>query len=579
MLFASKMALAKHTTSILSKNRRFQVANGTMRSKSAFTANYHNCQRRKQSLATDRSSSHLPKQTIANSMTQLTSTQTSPHLEKDKPPTSSYNPIVQSRIDALISHPAVVWDESSTFSSMHKKKLNRRHLHLFDRSNNSVSEKDNNISKSGTSIYQDDLFDKFATAVCHAGVVARKEVFETWASALYIHYTFLRNDNSSENSSGIEPIKRIVDVAAGHGLLAWALLLLSDHDERNNDNELTVFCLDVQMPPSAEIIHTNMIQQWPHLNERFDYVEARLEQLVPHKSCLLASVHACGILSDILVATAAEHQMPLAVVPCCHSRKRKLLENCASPFAKREYDDILNAKRSLPNLADLLDGARIAALENAGCDVMEFFIPEIFTGKNRLIMSRPNDAMEAKSDDTAASIATRRRSTPFRKGQMPPLLDKDSPTTTAINPKARFMKGFYVPCEDTKESRDIVSKIAGRAAANKRKELMHNRNHVIAPQMDLSLWLPPDDSDVDDRVMLTAESLALILKKASPENVTCDVSNLGDIYINPAGRKAQTFRVQYNQVDGETISFEDAKSMHAQLREAVPLQFPGAECR
>ena len=30
--------------------------------------------------------------------------------------------------------------------------------------------------------------------------------------------------------------KRIVDVAAGHGLLAWALLLLSDEEERNNNS-------------------------------------------------------------------------------------------------------------------------------------------------------------------------------------------------------------------------------------------------------------------------------------------------------------------------------------------------------
>ena len=169
--------------------------------------------------------------------------------------------------------------------------------------------------------YQDHLFDQFATVICNAGVVARKEVFETWASALYIHYSFLSTDDANYSSNGGRIIRRIVDVAAGHGLLAWALLLLSDEEERNNikknqqeQHPLTVFCLDVQMPPSAELIHEAMIQQWPHLNDRFDYVEARLEQLVPHKSCLLASVHACGILSDMLVSTAAKHQIPIALV-------------------------------------------------------------------------------------------------------------------------------------------------------------------------------------------------------------------------------------------------------------------------
>ena len=79
---------------------------------------------------------------------------------------------VEERISNLRTHPAVVWDTNSTFSSMHKKKLGRRHLMFFDRSHESN---------------RDVLFDEFATAVCNAGVVARKEVFETWASALYIH--------------------------------------------------------------------------------------------------------------------------------------------------------------------------------------------------------------------------------------------------------------------------------------------------------------------------------------------------------------------------------------------------------
>lgn len=94
--------------------------------------------------------------------------------------------ILESRINDLTSHPAVVWDESSTFASMQKKKLSRRHLHLFERSNDdgmntttSIEDHDddrNNINNINVVAYQDDLFDQFAKAVCEAGVVARKEV-------------------------------------------------------------------------------------------------------------------------------------------------------------------------------------------------------------------------------------------------------------------------------------------------------------------------------------------------------------------------------------------------------------------
>jgi hypothetical protein len=482
---------------------------------------------------------------------------------------TSSSSIVDLRIQDLKTHPAVVWDESSTFASVSKKKLSRRHLHLFDRrrrrKRNAASsttkhitdeKRDNYINMIDEKEeeeevdhceYQDHLFDEFATVVCNAGVVARKEVFETWASALYIHYSFLSTDDANDSSNSGRITRRIVDVAAGHGLLAWALLLLSDEEERNNikknqqeQHPLTVFCLDVQMPPSAELIHEAMIQQWPHLYDRFDYVEARLEQLVPHQSCLLASVHACGILSDMLISTAAEHQIPIALVPCCHSRKRKLLEESASPFAKREYDEILNAKESLPNLADLLDNARMTALENAGCDVTELFIPDLFTGKNRLILGSPttrrSDAIQYTPSDEKIIETERSSQQLLRKGQMPPLFDNDNATTVmnAINPKARFMKGFYVPCEDSNESRKLVSSISGRTAAIKRKELMHNRNHLNAPQMDLSLWLPSVEDFVsskrenkyDDKVLLTKEALSTILKGISPEYVRCEVSQL-----------------------------------------------------
>jgi len=74
------------------------------------------------------------------------------------------NPSVQDRIHNLISHSAVRWDESSSFSSMHRKKLRQRHVYLFDNNN-----------------ADDHLFNQFAKAICMAGVVAQKEVFETWA--------------------------------------------------------------------------------------------------------------------------------------------------------------------------------------------------------------------------------------------------------------------------------------------------------------------------------------------------------------------------------------------------------------
>jgi hypothetical protein len=276
---------------------------------------------------------------------------------------------------------------------MHKKKLGRRHLSLFDRTTGGGGIYVDSIPAAAAPPL-DRLFDQFAQTVCRAGVVARKEVFETWSAALYVHSHFFGDDAKAKATATAMDIdvsryiNRVADVAAGHGLLAWALLLLDDehrYRRRGNDDDyhdspprppLTAFCLDVKMPPSAEIIHSCMVTRWPHLESRFDYVEGRLEQLVVHPSCLLASVHGCGILSDILVATAAEHMVPLAVVPCCHSRKGVVLD-VASPFARDLYDDIINANGSVPDLSERLDEARVTALLNSGHGVKEIFLPKV----------------------------------------------------------------------------------------------------------------------------------------------------------------------------------------------------------
>ena len=475
---------------------------------------------------------------------------------------------------------------------MHRKKLGKRHLSLFDRRGSA------SIGDSAAGL--DHLFDQFAQAVCYAGVVARKEIFETWASALYIHSSFFGNEATMIDRD-IPRINRVADVAAGHGLLAWALLLLDDEHRRRcgNDDEhshrapLTAFCLDVKMPQSAEIVHSSMLRRWAHLDSQFHYVEGRLEQLAPHPSCLLASVHGCGILSDILVSAAAEHGVPMAIVPCCHSRKSVVLD-VASPFAKDLYYDIINTNGSVTDLSERLDEARMTALMNSGHEVKEIFLPKvsnikthrifdpkqlrlsyllmlhlntkIFTEKNRLIVSLPPGTQQPKP--SLPDPVVNRLHQPLdvaRKGRMPSL---DQP----ILPKLRFLKGFCVPCKDDEVSRLIVSDLAGRVAANHRKEVMHNRYHTKYPHLDLSLWLPEED------VGISEDAISHIVE--SKNKVECTVAKVGPVYVSRSGRSAQTFRIQYAPSDDTgMLSFDDARRMHEELYATIPISFPGAECR
>ena len=58
------------------------------------------------------------------------------------------------------------------------------------------------------------LFDRIARTVCRAGCLPRKELYEAWEVARRVRRRFRGG--------------RVVDLACGHGLLAYILRLLDD---------------------------------------------------------------------------------------------------------------------------------------------------------------------------------------------------------------------------------------------------------------------------------------------------------------------------------------------------------------
>ena len=73
------------------------------------------------------------------------------------------------------------------------------------------------ITKSKTNSHRDTFesknFQDYVKVVCSTSSIPRKELYEAWASAVLIQQYFPRE-------------RRIADLACGHGLLSWALLLL-----------------------------------------------------------------------------------------------------------------------------------------------------------------------------------------------------------------------------------------------------------------------------------------------------------------------------------------------------------------
>jgi hypothetical protein len=202
----------------------------------------------------------------------------------------------------------------------------------------------------------DTLFDAIARAVCRAGSLPRKELFEAWEVARRVRRLFRGG--------------RIVDMASGHGLLAMILLLL-------DDSSAEALAVDRYIPASATALAASLTDAWPRLKGRVRFVEADLKEVPLQQDDLIVSVHACGGLTDLVIERAMVAGTRVAVLPCCH--------------------DLAGA--DLGGLQGWLDGplamdiARVARLRSQGYRVTTQLIPQDITPKNRLLLAEPESRM------------------------------------------------------------------------------------------------------------------------------------------------------------------------------------------
>ena len=256
--------------------------------------------------------------------------------------------------------------------------------------------------------YTNSLFDQYARCACEANVTNFKELFESWCMATIVYEYFLKSqqENDDDTDSSRAPIvNRVADLACSHGLLSWALLVLSisssskstssttevstssastaagsmttknetsqEQQQQISPPNLSVVCIDKSMPKSVDRLYKSMTKRWPIFkhpmeddttsatttatgscsNSTFppsssywDYVEGDLEGVIPHESTLLVGVHCCGILTDKVIELAISSNSNVAIVPCCHTKKSLL------PYQLKHLEMIANASSEYCNV-------------------------------------------------------------------------------------------------------------------------------------------------------------------------------------------------------------------------------------
>ena len=195
----------------------------------------------------------------------------------------------------------------------------------------------------------DNLFDKIARAVCRAGILPRKELYETWEMAKRIRRRYRGG--------------RILDLACGHGLLAHILLILDDSSK-------TALAVDNNIPLNAARISETLIASWPRLTNRITYEEMNIKEITILPDDMVVSAHACGSLTDLIIDKATEQHARIAVLPCCHDLNESSTGGLEGWIEK--------------TLA--VDAVRAMNLRSKGYQIVTQKIPDTITPKNRLLM-------------------------------------------------------------------------------------------------------------------------------------------------------------------------------------------------
>ena len=196
------------------------------------------------------------------------------------------------------------------------------------------------------------LFDRIGRAVCEAGCLPRKELYEAWEVARRTRRLFRGG--------------RVVDVAGGHGLLAHVMLLLDDTSPH-------AVVIDPRIPPSAAAIHAALVESWPRLEDRVLFVRDELGAVELGSSDVVVSSHACGSLTDRILERAAAARARVAVLPCCHDIDRSETGGLSGWL----------------DAALAIDVVRAARLRDHEYRVWTQTIPLDITPKNRLLIGEP----------------------------------------------------------------------------------------------------------------------------------------------------------------------------------------------
>ena len=222
------------------------------------------------------------------------------------------------------------------------------------------------------------LFSELAAVVCKTGILPEKELHECWQMAEIVHRAF-------------PEALHIADLAAGHGLLGWILVLMA----RAGESPIlrTAVAVDITRSKSADTLAKAFKKNWPHLAESVYFVEGSIDAVRAGdgRRTVFVAVHACGSLSDRVLMAAVASGSSLAIMPCCHSLRRQASTlGGLARLSGLSMDAVLGSPASI-------DQFRMDALSALGYTVKEDLIQPEISAFHCIILGQAPDCSVIKT--------------------------------------------------------------------------------------------------------------------------------------------------------------------------------------
>ena len=386
------------------------------------------------------------------------------------------------------------------------------------------------------------LFRDVALVVCELGSMPRKELYECWQVAERVNEHF-------------PEARCVADLAAGHGLLAWLLLLLG----QSGGASRRVTSVDRKMPPSAEALSAAFSARWPELADSHAYVEGDLARVEPSEDTLLTALHACGPLTDAVLALSVRSRCSAAVVPCCHS-----LRKYAPPPSLGLDMSTLRASAAAVGPVATIDGCRLKLLSLHDYDVRTTHVDSRITPYNKLILARPRA-------ETAGTNA-----------RVPPPPEPPELLAAAWSKRS----GEPLPPPIRVSDASAIRAIAGRRVVSSRRAIEVSmwmdkegavderalgclaRRAALAPDWDAS----GEAAAVFDETKGVEQAAAVGATETADDAAPAVSVEMCDAYTDPSsGRQARSFRIVFSSSEEwkKQISRQESTAWQRRIRQAL----------